>query len=58
MTDVFVDDAQRGRLDIVTVQFDLGEWLPNLQRLGRPDLDAATMAQRREESVRRALAAI
>jgi aminoglycoside phosphotransferase (APT) family kinase protein len=42
----------------LTSPIDLGEWLPNLQRLGRPDLGAATMAAPREETVRRALAAI
>ena len=30
----------------LTSPIDLGEWLPNLQRLGRPDLDAVTMAAR------------
>jgi aminoglycoside phosphotransferase (APT) family kinase protein len=42
----------------LTSPIDLGEWLPNLQRLGRPDLDVATMAARREDAVRRALAAL
>jgi Ser/Thr protein kinase RdoA (MazF antagonist) len=42
----------------LTTPPDLLEWLPNLQRLGRPDLDAVTIAARREESVRRALTAL
>ena len=53
-----VDLAYWDLVAALTSPIDLGEWLPNLQRLGRPDLDAATMAARREESVRRALAAI
>jgi aminoglycoside phosphotransferase (APT) family kinase protein len=53
-----VDLAYWDVVAALTSPIDLGEWLPNLQRLGRPDLDTATMAQRREESVRRALAAI
>ena len=53
-----VDLAYWDLVAALTSPIDLVEWLPNLQRLGRPDLDAATMAARREESVRRALAAI
>ena len=53
-----VDLAYWDLVAALTSPIDLGEWLPNLQRLGRLDLDAETMAQRREESVRCALAAI
>jgi aminoglycoside phosphotransferase (APT) family kinase protein len=53
-----VDLAYWDLVAALTSPIDLGEWLPNLQRLGRPDLDAVTMAARREESVRRALATI
>jgi aminoglycoside phosphotransferase (APT) family kinase protein len=53
-----VDLAYWDLVAALTSPIDLGEWLPNLQRLGRPDLSALTMAERREESVRRALAAI
>jgi aminoglycoside phosphotransferase (APT) family kinase protein len=53
-----VDLAYWDLVAALTSPIDLAEWLPNLQRLARPDLDAATMAARREESVRRALAAI
>jgi Ser/Thr protein kinase RdoA (MazF antagonist) len=53
-----VDVAYWDLVAALTSPIDLVEWLPNLQRLGRPDLDAATMAARREESVRRAIAAI
>jgi aminoglycoside phosphotransferase (APT) family kinase protein len=53
-----VDLAYWDLVAAITSPIDLGQWLPNLQRLGRPDLDAATMGARREESVRRALAAI
>ena len=53
-----VDLAYWDLVAALTSPIDLGEWLPNLQRLGRPDLDTATMAARWEESVRRALATI
>ena len=53
-----VDLAYWDLVAALSSPIDLDEWLPNLQRLGRPDLDAATMAARREEFVRRALAAI
>ena len=41
----------------LTSPVDLGMWLPNLQRLGRPDLDVALLTARREEFVRGALVA-
>jgi aminoglycoside phosphotransferase (APT) family kinase protein len=40
----------------LTSPVDLYHWLPNLQRLGRPDLDTTTLTARREDFVRRALA--
>lgn len=53
-----VDLAYWDIVAALTSPVDLAPWLPNLQRLGRPDLDGATIALRREESVRRALTAI
>lgn len=53
-----VDLAYWDLVAALTSPVDLTEWLPNLRRLGRPDLDLETIAAHRTESVRRALAAI